>query len=61
MEPLAVNVVTASEMLSLSKSTVYLLIEQDAIPHVHITEKRVILPVEALRNWLKEQQGGGSQ
>ncbi len=55
VERLAVSVVEAARMLSLSKSTAYALIEQGILPAVRVGEKRLIVPVKALEAWLDVQ------
>lgn len=55
MEKLAVSVVEAAKLISVSKSTVYALIEQKIIPAVRVGEKRIIVPVKLLKEWLERQ------
>ena len=55
MEQLAVSVVEAARLLSVSKSTCYSLIEQGVIPAVRLGEKRIIVPLKALEAWLEAQ------
>jgi len=59
VEKLAVSVVEAARLISVSKSTAYALIEQELLPHVHITEKRIIVPVRELEGWLQARVKGG--
>jgi excisionase family DNA binding protein len=59
VEKLAVSVSEAARLISVSKSTAYALIEQDRLPHVHITEKRIVVPLPELRDWLAKQAVGG--
>ncbi|MFC1902350.1 helix-turn-helix domain-containing protein [Chloroflexota bacterium] len=55
MEKLAVSVVEAARLISVSKSTAYALIEQGHLPAVRVGEKRLIVPVKALEAWLEKQ------
>jgi len=55
MEKLAVSVTEAARLLSVSKSTAYALIEQGLLPAVRVGEKRLIVPVKALEDWLEKQ------
>ena len=55
MEKLAISVVEAAKLTSLSKSTVYSLVEQGIIPAVRVGEKRIIIPVKFLQLWLEQQ------
>ena len=61
MEPinskLAISVVEAARLLSISKSTAYSLIQQGQLPAIRITAKRLIVPVKALEAWLQAQSG----
>ena len=55
MERLAVSVTEAAKALGISKSTAYSLVEQKILPCVRIGEKRIIIPVKALEEWLQAQ------
>lgn len=59
MEKLAISVVEAAKLISVSKSTMYALIEQKQIPAVHVGGKRIIIPVKALQEWLSQRTQGG--
>ena len=52
---LVYSVPEAAHALHCSKSLVYDLVKADKLPHVHLTEKRVVIPVAALEQYLKEQ------
>jgi excisionase family DNA binding protein len=45
----------AAHALHCSKSLLYDLVKADKLPHVHIAEKRVVIPVAALERYLQEQ------
>ena len=57
MEKLAVSVAEAARLISVSKSTVYAMIEQGRLPVVRITAKRLIVPLKALETWLEIERG----
>jgi excisionase family DNA binding protein len=59
MEKLCLSVVETALLLSISKSTVYALCEQNSIPHIRITEKRIVIPVNALSAWIAERSKQG--
>ena len=56
--PLCLSVSEAARSCRLSKSLVYDLIRADLFPHCHFGEKRVVVPVDALRKYLAEQGAG---
>lgn len=53
MEKLAVSVVEAAKLLSISKSLAYGLIEEKRLPALRISEKRLIVPMAALREFIE--------
>ncbi len=52
---LVYSIPEAAHALHCSKSLLYDLVKADKIPHVHLSEKRVVIPVAALGLYLKEQ------
>lgn len=54
-ERLVYSIPEAAHVLHCSKSLVYDLVKADKLPHVHLSEKRVVIPVAALEQYLKEQ------
>jgi len=52
---LVYSIPEAAHALHCSKSLVYDLVKADKLPHVHISEKRVVIPINALEQYLKEQ------
>jgi len=52
---LVYSVPEAAHALHCSKSLVYDLVKANKLPHVHLTKKRVVIPVAALEQYLKEQ------
>jgi excisionase family DNA binding protein len=55
---LVYSIPEAAHALHCSKSLVYDLVKADKLPHVHLSEKRVVIPVTALERYLKEQSEG---
>jgi excisionase family DNA binding protein len=60
-ERLVYSIPEAAHVLHCSKSLVYDLVKADKLPHVHLSEKRVVIPVAALEQYLKEQSGNFSE
>ena len=58
---LVYSIPEAAHALHCSKSLVYDLVKADKIPHVHLSEKRVVIPVTALERYLKEQIEGSNE
>jgi excisionase family DNA binding protein len=52
---LVYSIPEAAHALHCSKSLVYDLVKANKLPHVHLSEKRVVIPVAALEQYLKEQ------
>ena len=53
-QTLCVSIETAADMLSLSRATVYSLIDREGLPVVRFG-KSVKVPVEQLREWLNKR------
>lgn len=60
-ERLCLSVPAAAKEVGLSKSLVYDLIKANQFPHVHWGEKRVTVPIEGLRTYLKRKTDGAGQ
>ena len=60
MNKLALSISETAKLLSISKSTCYSLVEQELLPHIHVTEKRIIVLVTELEAWLKAKSKGGN-
>ena len=58
---LVYSIPEAAHALHCSRSLVYDLVKADKLPHVHLSEKRVVIPVAALERYLQEQSGGGNE
>jgi excisionase family DNA binding protein len=52
---LVYSIPEAAHALHCSKSLIYDLVKADKLPHVHISEKRVVIPVTALEHYLQTQ------
>lgn len=59
MDPITVPVKEAAELLGVSKPTVYKLIRGEGLPHIKLN-RRTVIPVERLREWVNERAGGGA-
>jgi excisionase family DNA binding protein len=58
---LVYSIPEAAHALHCSRSLVYDLVEADKLPHVHLSEKRVVIQVAALERYLREQSEGGNE
>jgi excisionase family DNA binding protein len=45
----------AAKFLRISKSQLYLLIEQKKIPHIRLTERRVVIRESDLKLWIEKR------
>ena len=54
MEPFAVSAAEAARLLSVSKPTVYVLLERADFPRFKVGS-RTLIPVEGLREWVRRQ------
>ncbi|MCI8473766.1 MAG: helix-turn-helix domain-containing protein [Oscillospiraceae bacterium] len=59
MEPITVSVEGAAKLLGVSKPTVYSMIRGEGLPHIKLN-RRTVIPVDKLREWVNERAGGGS-
>ncbi len=57
---LVYSIPEAAHALHCSKSLLYDLVKADKVPHVHLSEKRVVIPLAALDLYLKTQSEGGN-
>ncbi len=58
---LVYSIPEAAHALHCSKSLLYDLVKADKVPHVHLSEKRVVIPVVALEIYLQTRSEGGSE
>ena len=56
MEKLAVNVREAAEMMGIGISNMYILVHRADFPAIR-AGNRIIIPIEALREWMKKEAG----
>lgn len=52
---LALSVEEVADALGISRPVAYQLIQREGFPAVRVSERRIIVPVDALRRWLDEQ------
>jgi excisionase family DNA binding protein len=57
---LVYSIPEAAHVLHCSKSLVYDLVKADKLPHIHLSEKRVVIPKAALELYLKQQSENAS-
>lgn len=58
-EKLTVSVDEMASMLGISRPVAYELTRREGFPAVRVSERRIIVPVEALKRWLNEQASRG--
>lgn len=58
-EKLTISVDEMASMLGISRPVAYELTKREGFPAVRISERRIIVPVEALKKWLNEQAARG--
>ena len=56
-EKLTLSVDELAQVLGISKPLAYDLIKRDGFPSVRISERRIIVPIDALRSWLNANAG----
>ena len=56
-EKLTLSVEELAKELGISKPIAYELIKRDGFPSIRVSERRIIIPVEALRAWLNTNAG----
>lgn len=60
VERLVYSVPEAARALGCSRSLLYDLIKADKFPHVHLSEKRIVIPRAAVEAYLAERCEGNS-
>lgn len=56
-EKLTYSVEELARSLGISKPVAYELIKREGFPAIRVSERRIIIPVEALRTWLNANVG----
>ena len=56
-EKLTYSVEELAKSLGISKPVAYELIKRDGFPAIRVSERRIIIPVDALRTWLNTNAG----
>lgn len=46
----------AAKKIDISRNTMYELIKKGVIPAIRVSEKRIIIPAEALEKWLNDPE-----
>ena len=55
MNKLAISVDEMAQMLGISRPVAYNLIKKEGFPSIKIGQRRILIPVEALKKWLNEE------
>lgn len=58
-EKLTVSVSEMAKLLGISRPLAYELTKKQGFPAIRITERRIIIPVEKLNEWLSANAGEG--
>lgn len=53
-EKVAINVKELAKMLGISEPRTYDLTKREGFPAIRVSERRIIIPVDALNRWLSE-------
>ena len=56
-EKLTYNVEEAATVIGVSRPVMYELTRREGFPAIRVSERRIIIPVEALKRWLDKQAG----
>ena len=56
-EKMTITVEEMANELGISRPVAYELVKRAGFPAIRISERRIIIPVEALRNWLNKNAG----
>ncbi len=57
-EKLTLSVEEMAHELGISKPLAYELLKREGFPSIRISERRIIIPLDALRAWLNDNAGG---
>ncbi len=55
MDKLAINVPELAKMLGVSRPVAYELTKREGFPAIRISERRIIIPVDKLNEWLARE------
>ena len=58
-EKLTLSVEEMAKALGISRPVAYELVKREGFPAVRISERRIIIPVDKLRQWLSAEAGEG--
>lgn len=53
-QKLTYTVAEMAKVVGISRSIAYTLVEQEGFPAIRVSEKRIVIPVEALNKWLSD-------
>ena len=55
------NVPELAEVLGVSRPVAYQLVHQKGFPAIHVSPRRIVIPVQGLHRWLDEQAEKGGE
>jgi excisionase family DNA binding protein len=55
MEKLAINVDEMAQILGISRPVAYRLIKREGFPVIKIGQRRILIPVDSLKEWLNNE------
>ncbi len=58
-QKVALSVDEMAQAIGISRTVAYRLVKTKGFPVVQLTEKRMVIPVDALKKWLEENMRGG--
>ncbi len=58
---LVLNVEELADVLGVSKPTAYELTRKSGFPAVRVSARRIVIPVEGLRQWLEAEAASGAR
>ena len=57
-EKMAYSVDEVAELLGISRPTAYQLVKREDFPSVRLSQRRIVVPADALREWLNRSETG---
>ena len=58
--PICLSVEAVAKILNVNKTTVYTLVRRKDFPSIQVSRRRIIIPKDALQEWLCNTAKGGS-
>lgn len=57
-ERIAYSVDGVAELLGISRPTAYQLVKREDFPSIRLSQRRIVVPADALREWLNRSETG---